>query len=418
MATFQFIMFFVCCAAIVLSGWAIEVARMFAKRIMRERHKEDLPTPPDRPAVAVILPIKGSPGDEADTEANLRALLAQDYPRYRLLFAVESPDDPAVPLLQRVAAASAVPVEIVIAGIATGRGQKIHNQLAAVERTNPADACLVFMDADARPKRHWMRELVTPLGEPDVGATTGFRFYVPIPHPSKGGSTARLPSIMLSVINASVAALLGPDWRNIAWGGSMAITRNNFFAFGVDQAWRNALSDDYVLSYCVKARAKKRIQFVQSCLVGSLADFDWPAFWEFATRQYRITRICAPFIWLIAVGAPLLYLIAFLYLLVFYPLSLALGRPDHNLLLMLALLYFANVLRGHLLLKGGIAGLPEHKAHLKAARPWYTWGYPVSFLVNLLALLRSAIGRRIVWRGVCYTMHDRLRTTQHRECDP
>jgi cellulose synthase/poly-beta-1,6-N-acetylglucosamine synthase-like glycosyltransferase len=410
-------MFFVCAAAILVAGWAIEVARMFAKRVAKERVKETLPTPPDMPAVAVILPVKGAGGggEDEDAEGNIRALLTQNYPRYRLLFAIESETDPVLPLLRRIAESSSVPVEIVVAGIATTRGQKIHNQLAAVARTTESDTHLVFMDADARPKQHWLRELVLPLKEPDVGATTGFRFYVPAPDPGAPSydPPPRLASVMLSVINASVAALLGPDWRNIAWGGSMAITRANFFAFGVDRAWQNALSDDYVLSYCVKTRAKRRIQFVQSCLVGSVADMDWPAFWEFATRQYKITRICAPFIWLIALGAPLMYTAAFVYLIVFYAWSLIAGRPDHPLLLMLVLLYACNVIRGRLLLEGGIAGLPEHKERLEAARFWYTWGYPAHFVVNLLALLRSAAGKKITWRGITYTMHNRLRTTLH-----
>ena len=43
--------------------------------------------------VSVILPIKGV---DDDTQANVHALLSQDYPEYRLIFAVESEDDPVV----------------------------------------------------------------------------------------------------------------------------------------------------------------------------------------------------------------------------------------------------------------------------------------------------------------------------------
>jgi cellulose synthase/poly-beta-1,6-N-acetylglucosamine synthase-like glycosyltransferase len=293
------------------------------------------------------------------------------------------------------------------------RGQKIHNQLAAIDNTTEADTYLVFMDADARPKPHWLRELVTPLTEPDVGATTGFRFYVPAHADNDPAKSPRLPSIMLSVINASVAALLGPGWRNIAWGGSMAITRANFFAFGIPDAWQNALSDDYVLSYFVKTRAKKRIQFIQSCLVGSIADLTWPQFWEFARRQYKITRICAPFIWLFAVSAPLLYLAAFLYLPLFYLFSVINHHPDHLLLLLFVILYVENLIRGHLLLQGGLAALPEHASLLQRARPWYTFLYPLSLLINFLALLASAFGNNITWRGITYTMHNRFKTALH-----
>ncbi len=221
----------------------------------------------------------------------------------------------------------------------------MQNQLAAVAQTTEADEILVFMDADARPKPLWMRELVKPLMEAeDVGATTGFRFYVP--------ASDSLANAMASVINAGVAALLGPGWRNIAWGGSMAIRRADFFGFGVNEAWQGALSDDYVLSWCVKKKARRRIQFVQGCLVESAADFKWGSFWEFAARQYRITRICAPGIWLLAVGAGVLYLGAMAYTVGFWIASLMVGRPDHPLIAMFLALYLGNVLRGWLLLKG------------------------------------------------------------------
>jgi ceramide glucosyltransferase len=284
-----------------------------------------------------------------------------------------------------------------------------------VARTTLADEILVFVDADACPTRAWLSDLVRPMVEEEagaIGATTGFRYYVP--------ANGRLPNVMASIINAAVAALLGPGWRNIAWGGSMALRRADFFGFGVDEAWQRALSDDYVLSWCVKNQAKKKIQFVQGCLVGSAAEFTWGSFWEFAGRQYRITKVCAPGVWLAAAGAAMLYLIGLLYTFVFFFLSVTGvvphqgGGVDLPLGVMFVALYAANVIRGWFLLEGGREALPEQSARLRAARLWFTLGYPASLLVNLLALGRSAWGRTIEWRGVGYTMHNRLETSVER----
>ena len=428
MAEFKFSMFFVWTAAMMLACWAFEVARMFARRMAKESARGrqaggmEGGAAGTRPRVAVILPIKGV---DEDTEKNIRALLLQEYPGFRLLFAVESAEDPVVPLLERMSCDAMreetgrpqkgpTSVETVVAGIATVRGQKIHNQLAAIERTTAEDEILVFMDADACPKPHWLGELAGPLNMPEVGATTGFRFYVP----TRGdGGSPSVASAMASVINAGVAALLGPGWRNIAWGGSMAIRRADFFSFGVHEAWQHALSDDYVLSYCVKTKAKRRIEFVTACLVASTANLEWASFWEFAARQYRITKICALGVWLTAIGAALLYLTGLIYTLTFWVLSLfGLGRTpaggaDHLLLLMFAALYTANVLRGGLLLRGGLAALPDEAGKIKRVWFWYTFGYPFSLAVNLWALARSAFGRTINWRGVRYRMHSRLETT-------
>ncbi len=429
MAWFKFIMFFVWAAAMILSCWAWEVGRMFARRMLKESQRraaraagQEVDKVALWPAVAVILPIKGV---DADTEENVRALLGQKYPRQRLLFAVESADDPVVALLERLTRDAAPgAIEIVISGIATTRGQKIHNQLAAVARTTAADEVLVFMDADARPAEGWIRDLVQPLVEDGgengpVGASTGFRYYIPEPRPPHPTGKPALPSAMVSVINAAVAALLGPGWRNIAWGGSMALFRRDFFGFGVHDAWQNALSDDYVLSWCVKNKARRKIQFVQGCLVASSADFTWPGFWEFAARQYHITRICALDVWLTAIGAASLYLVGLAYSLTFFLLSVAgvvpadslTGRVDYLLGVMFFALYTAQWMRGRFLLTGGMVGLPEHAAKLWQARFWFTWGYPLTLAVNLLALLKSGVGRTLAWRGVRYRMKNRLHTT-------
>jgi len=71
-------------------------------------------------------------------------------------------------------------------------------------------------------------------------------------------------------------------------------------------------------------------------------------------------------------------------------------------------------MRGWFLLDGGMVGLPEQAQRLRRARFWYTWGYPATLAVNLLALLRSAGGRTIEWRGVRYRMKNRLQTVVER----
>ena len=157
MWTVSFVLFWVWLAALLLSVWAAQVAQRFGVRLPRVVKR-----PIQRevfPRVAVIVPIKGV---DDDTHGNIEALLDQDYPEYRLIFAVESDEDPVVGLLEKIAANDSR-VEIVIAGLARERGQKVHNQLAAVGRTTERDEVLAFMDADAKPGPGWVHALVTPL---------------------------------------------------------------------------------------------------------------------------------------------------------------------------------------------------------------------------------------------------------------
>ena len=196
MATLTFILFFFWAAAMLLSVWACEVARRFARRIAKAAIAPPV-HPPNPPAVALIVPIKGI---EEDTAENIRALLRLTYPRLRFLFSVETEEDPVLPLLKQLTHALAEDkCDIIIAGQSTSRGQKIHNQLAAVARTSSADEVLVFMDADAQPHDHWLTALVSPLDAPNVGAATGYRLYVPAVKHSAAhlASGSRFPSSTL-----------------------------------------------------------------------------------------------------------------------------------------------------------------------------------------------------------------------------
>jgi ceramide glucosyltransferase len=409
--TLSTLFFFVWTAALLLAIWAARIAQRFGMRLARYKHGPIEIEGDAYPRVAVILPIKGV---DDDTHANIHSLLYQDYPEYRLIFAVESDDDPVLNMLEKIATEDSR-IEIVVSGIAASRGQKVHNQLAAVSRTTENDEVLAFVDADARPNRQWLRALVAPLTREEIGATTGYRYYVPV--------TEHTANKIVSILNAQVAALFGPYRRTLAWGGSMAIRRTDFYGFGLNTMWQHALSDDYVLSYCVKQKKKSKIHFVAQCLVASQANFNWASLFEFAVRQYRITKVCAPVVWLTAVGGALIYLTALGYSLsnaVFgflyhhdaaAPIT---GREYLNQFAMFLTLYVVSGIRGYMLVRGGQKLLPEHKSPIGSAIFWATLGMPWCYIINLLALLGSAFGRTIVWRGITYKMVSRTRTIVRR----
>ena len=56
---------------------------------------------PDSPAVSIVLPVCGIENYIEDT---LRSAFRLDYPRYELIFCAARPEDPAVPLVQRLMA--------------------------------------------------------------------------------------------------------------------------------------------------------------------------------------------------------------------------------------------------------------------------------------------------------------------------
>ena len=119
----------------------------------------------------------------------------------KCLFVFDAADDPAIRIVDELRAT--VPTRIVIAGPATDSGQKVHNLRVAVNEIDPQSEVLVFVDTDARPAKDWLRKLVAPLADETIGASTGYRWFIP----ERGGIASRLRSVW----NASVASALGSD---------------------------------------------------------------------------------------------------------------------------------------------------------------------------------------------------------------
>jgi cellulose synthase/poly-beta-1,6-N-acetylglucosamine synthase-like glycosyltransferase len=371
---------------LALAGWNFGVGlysirsalsyRKYARLAASGRESES--ASPPSPALLVV-PCCGL---EAGLEENLEAYFAQDHPRFSLRFVVERVEDGAVPVIERGLARHPGRGELIVAGPARGRSQKVHNLEAALENRPPADV-LVFADSDGRPERDWLRFLVAPLASAEVGAATSYRFYLPEP--------ATFPTLLRSVWNAAVLAALGDHDHNFAWGGAMAIRNETFERVGVAEAWRGALSDDYALTHAVR-RARMKVAFVPACLVASRGAVGLRELVSWCARQLTITRVYWPALFAVAAATHLVYG-AFL--------GLALVRGDLSLL-------------GVALLPGLIGGAFRAAAISELAPRWretisrHLWAYgllvPAAGVVTLVGVLRALASRRIEWRGKRYEM--------------
>ena len=147
----------------------------------RERKTE---RPDWAPKVAIIAPHYG--WDE-DTAEHVKGLLHQDYAGEHDIFFVthqkgETGYDVSYPPLQQIA--ENVPnAHVVLApniiDNSLPRSQKVQNLMSVIE-TLPDDVEIIaFVDADVDIREDWLRLLVTPLQEQEIGATVGGRFYAP-----------------------------------------------------------------------------------------------------------------------------------------------------------------------------------------------------------------------------------------------
>jgi ceramide glucosyltransferase len=349
------------------------------------------------PKTAVIIPCKGL---EPDFEENIIAYLAQDYRHYELIFVTESEADPAHLTLKRILNDSNRAAWLITAGEAQNRGQKVHNLCAALDALNAVDRkteVLVFADSDARPDANWLQELVTPLADPRVAATTGFRWYLPLTAKARRNFWAYL----LSAWNAGALNLLG-ERSSFAWGGATAINRDTFEELRIKERWEaGAVSDDYVLSGAIHS-ARLRIKFVPQCLVISEAQTTWRELLEFTARQMTITRVYAPRVWWLTAITHALFNFTFWGGLI----ALATGTVSASALLPLLIGVFALGLMSGAMRAFLVSQLLPEDVRPQVRRSWwaYLFLHPAVSLVYLHNIIVSARTRRIMWRGIGYEM--------------
>lgn len=381
------ILFYVLAGLLVLQSlYALGDGFRFLDYVRRSKKHEP---PPYAPPVSVLCPYKGL---EEGFEKNIQALFNQDYLDYELIFALAEESDAARAVLERLIRESNRPARILIVGKPAGRGEKVNNLLRALAAVRKESEVLVFVDSDARPPVGWLRALVAPLAEAGVGATTGFRWYLPV----RGGFASALESAW----NAPIATLLGDHAHNFCWGGSTAIRRETFAAVRAADFWRGAVSDDYALTRALRA-ARRRILFVPSCLIPTHHDASLGEFLDWSTRQIILTRIYAPHLWHLALASHLLYCGTFLYGFLLAPMNPSRALAILALLAAITLLGMA---------KGGLRWWAVREALSEAReavdRYWWVWTLlaPIVPWVLLYNLFASALTRRITWRGLTYEL--------------
>ncbi|MCR4412764.1 MAG: glycosyltransferase [Thermoguttaceae bacterium] len=376
------------------------------RRFARRRLAQPRTCVPDG-RVMLVVPCRGA---EEGLEENLRTVLAQDHPDYLVRFVVESVRDPAYPVICRaMAGAVGVEAEIVVAGPASGSGQKVHNLLVATQDL-PADVqYLAFADSDARLRPEWLRALISNLGVAQVAAATGYRWFVP-ERPS-------LANHLVYSLNSCVAAFLGKNPPTVVWGGSWAIRRELFDALDLRRAWEGMLDEDLVAGGVFR-RAGLRVAFEPACMVATPVDHRFGEMLAFARRQYFLARFYSRFAWSLIVLSTLVANLAFWGNLMAAGFALASGASWGAVPAAVCLtLYLAGAITGHFRSDLATVYFPELSDRLQTARRFEVWGGPLVVLANGIVVVASAIGREVRWRGIAYRLHADGRIAQSRRQD-
>jgi cellulose synthase/poly-beta-1,6-N-acetylglucosamine synthase-like glycosyltransferase len=352
-----------------------------------------------RPRCVLIVPCKGL---DNDFDSNIESFFRQDYSIYHLWFVVQDRSDPAYARLLSLKArhrqnSQAQTVKILVAGLAESCSQKLHNLLFAYRQIPDDTEALVFADSDACAGTNWLAHIVYPLRQEKTGAAGGYRCFVP--------TANNFATMALASLNAKICQLLGNTRFNLAWGGSMAVLTKTFRDLKIDETWSKALSDDLSLSRAVRRNHRKMV-FVPACMIASYESTTWPALWEFARRQFIITRVYAPGTW--AFG---LFSAVFTVGGLWGGLALALwaactAHPYAALYIALPVLFALCQFSCAVLRQTMIAKLiAKDKPRLASARRADLCFFWLWSILMLVIIASSAFGRTITWRGIRYRLN-------------
>jgi len=224
------------------------------------------------PKVAVILSVRGP---DPFLEANMAALLDQDYSHFTLFIVVDSAEDSAWPFVNRVQ--SLAPdriVTMVLKDPLSTCSLKCSSLAEIAKQLDESYEIVAFLDGDAPPYRTWLRDLVEPLADASIGVTTGNRWYTP-----KRGDWG---SMVRYFWNAGAVVQV---WLNgITWAGSMAMRRSVIFEVGLIEAWRRALSVDATVVRQMRTYGYKTC-FVPTVIMANQEEISLSSFIPWAERQ-------------------------------------------------------------------------------------------------------------------------------------
>jgi ceramide glucosyltransferase len=193
-----------------------------------------------QPPISILKPVCGL---DQDTYQNFASFCIQNYPTYQMIFAVRDQADPVIAVIKQIINDfPQIDIEIVQSDRCIGTNYKISNLANALSKAKYD--VLVLADSDVRVDPEYLRNLVQPLADPEVGAVTCL--YRPIMQ----GWVATIEAIGISTdYLASVLVANQLEGIKFALGTTIAMPKTVLSKIGGFEAIAEYLADDYQIGY-------------------------------------------------------------------------------------------------------------------------------------------------------------------------
>jgi ceramide glucosyltransferase len=233
------------------------------------------------PPVTILKPVCGL---EKNQKANLRSTCLQDYPEFQVVFSVQDPADPVIPLLKEIQQEFGIKkVSVVIANLRIGTNKKINNLLGALPSAR--NDILIISDSDVYLKPDYLKAIIAPFADPEVGgvctlykATCADRWF------EKMELLTFNADFIPSVIFAHVSGA-----SKFCTGASLALSRSSLKEIGGMEVIADRLAEDYEMGRRIWASGKKLaiVPYFIDIVLDYKNFFQWwnhQVYWDQTTR--------------------------------------------------------------------------------------------------------------------------------------
>jgi cellulose synthase/poly-beta-1,6-N-acetylglucosamine synthase-like glycosyltransferase len=348
------------------------------------------------PKVAIVLCLRGNDPSLNDC---LKSLTALDYSDYEIHIVVDEELDPALQSVrQHLLREPEIQVNIhVIREKTTSRSLKCSAILTALSNLDDSVEVVALIDADSVADKNWLKDLVHPLADRSVGATTGNRWFSP-----KSDDTG---SLVRQFWNA--AAIAQMSFYQIPWGGSLAIQRTAISKCDLIESWSHAFCEDTLLTGRL-GRHGLRVVRVPGLIIANQESTNLSEAFRWIVRQLLTVRLYHRDWPLVLVHALFLGVCLVIALV-----SIGTSLATNNLMsaiTVLAAIVLYNSANAYLL--RAIASGNENAVRARGNPIQRTRMSVPAILIAMLftqviqpvAALTAAFTRRISWRGITYSI--------------
>ena len=324
------------------------------------------------PPVTILKPVRGA---DAEAYQNFASFCLQDYPEFQVIFGVLDADDPAIEVIRRlIADYPEQDLGLLISAESMGLNAKVSNLQNMYAHAK--HEILLIADSDIRVQSDYLRRVVAPLQQPQVGMVTCLYRGT---HATTFAS--RLENIgIASTFGPEVCSARALEGMGFALGSTIVMRRGTLERIGGFRRLADYLSDDFMLGKLTSLEGYRVVlsDYVVEHITGPLTIASYV---HHQLRWGRSIRIARPWGYR---GLILTYGTA----------TSLLGLPAWNFA-ELAWLVFAVTIFCRFLpaLSIGVYGLKDYGM----ARYFYL--VPLQDLIRFCLWLVSFTGNEIEWRG-------------------